>query len=140
MSIKTKNIISIMLLILALASLALPMMSVYCADGESGTILVRLFNLAEFGIVGFTPMATPLLLIATVFIRFPLKWKRLTAIGIVIANAVCMAIAAKNAYAWLAEIGTENVRFHPICVIYGLLLIAAVLTIALYAEKAEYND
>ena len=133
------SVLAVMCSAAALASLALPMMSVYCSDGESGTILVRIFNLAEFSIAGFMPMIVPLLLIAAVFIRFPLKWKRLTVIGIFAADAVCTAIAAKNAHAWLAEIGAKSVRFHPICVIYCLMMIAAVFIIALSAEKAEQD-
>ena len=133
------SVLAVMCSAAALASLALPMMSVYCTDGESGTILVRLFNLAEFGIVGFMPMVAPLLLIAAATIRFPLKWKRITAIGIFAADAVCTAISSKNAYVWLAEIGAKSVRFHPICVIYCLMMIAAVFIIALSAEKAEQD-
>ena len=133
------SVLAVMCSAAALASLALPMMSVYCADGENGTILVRIFNLAEFGIVGFMPMVAPLLLIAAVFIRLPQKWRRVTVIGIIIADALCTAIAAKNAYVWLAEISAKSVRFHPICVIYGLMMIAAVLIIALSAEKAEQD-
>ena len=133
------SILAVMCSAAALASLALPMISVYCVDGESGTILVRLFNLAEFGIAGSMPIIAPLLLIAAALIRFPLKWKRITAIGIFAADAVCTAISSKNAYVWLAEIGTESVKFHPVCVIYGLMMIAAVLIIALSAEKAEQD-
>ena len=133
------SVLAVMCSAAALASLALPMISVYCSGGESGTILVRLFNLAEFGIAGFLPMIVPLLLIAAALIRFPLKWKRITAIGIFAADAVCTAISSKNAYVWLAEIGTESVKFHPVCVIYGLMMIAAVLIIALSAEKAEQD-
>ena len=141
MHLKTKaprqKISAAVLLLLLLAAPALPMMSVYCACGESGTLLVRIFNLAEFGIAGFLPLATPVLLLLTMFIRFPQKVKRLIVLGVFTADAVCTAVAGRNAYIWLAQIGTERVRFHPACTVYGLLLLLAVLVIVLQSNKED---
>ena len=133
-----KNAFAVVLLLLAFAAVLLPMMSVYCSDGESGTILVRIFNLAEFGVTGFIPIAVPLLLIAAVFIRFPQKWKRLTVIGIFAIDAVCTVLAAKNAHVWLAEIGMGNVHFHSVCALYAVSVIAAVVLLVFRREhRAE---
>ena len=140
MRLKTKVpqqvILAAVIFLLALATLMLPMMSVYCAEGESGTMLVRIFNLAEFGIAGCMPIIAPILLFLTMLIRFPQKAKRLIALCVFAANAVCTAISGRNAYIWLAEIGTENVRFHPVCTVYVLLMLTAVLEIYRFADLA----
>ena len=137
---KTKNTTSIVLLILALASLALPMMSGYCADGESGTILARIFNLPEFSPLGSVTLIVPLLLIAVALLRFPLKWKRLTVIGIVIADAVCTTISCINAYAWFSEIGMESVSLHPISIAYIATTASAVLLLLLHDNSETINS
>lgn len=116
------------------------MISAYCADSECCTILIRIFNLTEFGICGFMPLIAPLLLIPITILRFPAKWKRLTAIVITISDAVCIAVACDSAYAWLTEISAESVRFYPICVIYGLMMIVAALIIVLPAKREDVDN
>ena len=132
--------IAVLLSALALASVALPMMSVYCAGGECGTIPARIYNLVEFSIAGAAPMLAPILLLVTALIHIPQRAKALAVIGIIAADAVCMAAAAKATYTWLTEIGTESVQFHPVCMIYWLIATAAALTIVLPQKKEDVND
>ena len=132
--------VAVILSVLALASIALPMLSVYCAGGECGTIPARIYNLAEFSIAGCIPMLAPILLLVTALIHIPQRAKALAVCGIVAVDAICMAAAAKTTYTWLAEIGTEPVQFHPVCLIYCLIVTAAALTIVLPQKKEDVND
>lgn len=133
MFMRYRRIFSSIPLLLAAASLILPVMSIYCRDYESGTVVVRLFDLPEFGIAGFFALTAPAVLFLLSVLPMSGKVRTVIAGIFFIAYTACFAAALKAAYSWLAEIGTDSFRYYPVCLTYILLILAAVILIILPA-------
>ncbi len=115
--------------IAASAMSALPLLSVYSGGTESGTFIIRGFNLMEFCAWGVVPMIAPLLISVILFGHQSKAAQEIKLITLLVGNTVAYVHGFNATRAWISEIGGRITAYHPGMIILPIALIV-VLAIA----------
>lgn len=108
---------------------ALPLVSGYSSEGESGTLLVRGYNLMEYGSWGVVTMIAPLLLPMIVLGCQPKVMQELELIVLLVADMVCYVKCYNIAVAWLRYETDSLLDMHIGTLLYPLGFWVALLLI-----------
>ena len=98
--------------IAAVATCALPIMSVYLSDGESCTLFIRGYNLMEFSAWGCIPLIVPLLVMAILFGNQKKTAKEAELLLLFAGNMVCYVHSFNAAWAWLTSLDGSFITYH----------------------------
>lgn len=114
---------------------ALPIMSAYCAGGESCMLMVRGFNLVEFSPWGILPVFTVMLVLTILFSCQSKAAKNAELLLLLAANLVCYAESFKAARAWFECISASPIVCHFGTVLFPLGCSALIISAMIFCNR-----
>lgn len=123
----------------------LPIMSVYLGGTESGTFIIRGFNLMEFSAWGVIPMIAPLLIPVILLGHQSKAAQEIELAALLVGNTVAYVHGFNAARAWIDEIGGRITIYHPSRIVlpiaFVFVLIAfGVISVFAYQNSTEEDD
>lgn len=117
--------------------LLLPMYETKIGGMESGNLIVRGYNLAEFSVWGCLILVLPILLLGIACCNIGNRWKNLMLMCFYMLNIVSLYFANTFAYEWVHSIAGGYVQFNLYMPVYALLMLGAVVCLFVYFNKGE---
>lgn len=123
------------------AMYVLPLLSVYSGGIESGTFVIRGFNLAEFSVWSVLPLIAPLLITVILFGHQPKVAQKIELIALIVGNTAAYVHGLSAARAWIDEIGGRITTYHPSVFVLPIALIVVVaLALAKIFDIGGHED
>ena len=116
-----RNAVTI-LAVLSFLMCLLPIVSVYSGGTESGTFIIRGFNLTEFSALGVIPMIAPLLIPIILLGHQSKAAKEIELMALLVGNTVAYVHGFNATRAWIDEIGGRIATYHPGIIILPIVL------------------
>lgn len=142
MNTKITRYIFIALSVITTAILLFPIMSTYSGGEESGTLIVRGFNLMEFSAFGIIPILAPLLIPVILYGNQGKAAKERSLILLSLGNMLSFVQSFNAAKAWLKNVGDSPISYYPAIVVYHLcfilvLILPKVIEVILSLKKEQ---
>lgn len=114
----------------------LPIVSVDIVGGESGTVIVRGYNLMEFSPWGVIPLMTPILVFFILFGNQSQAMKEAEILLLFAGSMVCYVHSFHLSVEWLRSVGTSMITRHIGMTLYPSALIALLM----FAQISDNDD
>lgn len=134
-----------MLAILSFLLCLVPVVSVYLGGTESGTFVIRGFNLMEFSAWGVVPVIAPLLIPVILLGHQSKAAQEIELMALLVGNTVAYVHGFNAARAWIDEIDGRITIYHPCVIVLQIvfvfmLMVFGVISVFAYQNSTEEND
>lgn len=136
---KKTKIITIILSLIAFAISFFPFMSAHSGDEESGTLIVRGFNLMEFSALGVIPILAPLVIPVILYGNQSKAAKERGLILLLLGNMLCYVHSFNAAKEWLENVGDSLISYYPTTIIYPVCFILVLILAKIFEIQKARN-